>query len=84
MSTTKKNATPKLFKPVFTALLSALIVLLTFTVGTLRVGPLVFTLNCLPVAVGAVFLGPLYGAILGKALYTGDLSLSAAIAEAGN
>ena len=65
MSTTKKNATPKLFKPVFTALLSALIVLLTFTVGSLRVGPLVFTLNCLPVAVGAVFLGPLYGAILG-------------------
>ncbi len=65
MATTKKNAAPKLFKPVFAALLAALILLLTFTVGSLRFGPITITLNCLPLAVGAVFLGPVYGAILG-------------------
>jgi len=65
MAKVQKNAAPKLFKPVFAALLAALIVLLTFTVGSLRIGPLTITLNCLPLAVGAVFLGPLYGAILG-------------------
>ena len=65
MSKVKRNATPRYFKPVFAALLAALIVLLTFTVGSLRIGPITITLNCLPLAVGAVFLGPLYGAILG-------------------
>ena len=65
MAITKKNAAPKLFKPVFAALLAALILLLTFTVGSLRFGPITITLNCLPLAVGAVFLGPMYGAILG-------------------
>ena len=61
----KKNAQPKYFKPVFAALLAALIVLLTFTIGGLRIGPLTITFNCLPLAVGAIFLGPVYGAILG-------------------
>lgn len=65
MAQAKKNALPKYFKPVFTALLAALIVLLTFTVGSLRIGPITITLNCLPVAIGAVLMGPLYGAILG-------------------
>ena len=65
MTKTKKNAAPKFFKPVFTALLAALIVLLTFTVGSLRIGPITITFNCLPLAVGTVFLGPVYGAILG-------------------
>ena len=61
----KKNAQPKYFKPVFAALLAVLIVLLTFTIGGLRIGPLTITFNCLPLAVGAIFLGPVYGAILG-------------------
>ena len=61
----KKNTQPKYFKPVFAALLAALIVLLTFTIGGLRIGPLTITFNCLPLAVGAIFLGPVYGAVLG-------------------
>lgn len=65
MTKTRKNAFPVYFKPVFGALLAALIILLTFLSISLRIGPLVITLNCLPVAVGAVFLGPAYGAILG-------------------
>ncbi len=65
MTKSKKNSSPQLFKPVFTALLGALIVLLTFFSVGIRFGSLSITFNCLPVAVGAVFLGPLYGAILG-------------------
>ena len=65
MTKARKNAQPRYFKLVFAALLAALIVLLTFTVGSLRIGPITITLNCLPVAVGAVLLGPVYGAILG-------------------
>ena len=53
MTKARKNAQPRYFKPVFAALLAALIVLLTFTVGSLRIGPITITLNCLPVAVGA-------------------------------
>lgn len=65
MTKSKKSLAPKYAKPVFAALLAALIILLTFTVGSLRIGPITITLNCLPLAVGAVFLGPMYGAILG-------------------
>lgn len=64
MTTIKKNTLPAYFKPVFCSLLAALIVLLTFFVR-IPLGPLTITLNCLPVAIGAVLLGPLYGAILG-------------------
>ena len=63
-ATTQKQ--PKFFKPVFAAMLSALIILMTFTgIGYIPIGPLKLTFNVLPVAVGAVLLGPLYGAILG-------------------
>ena len=64
MTKAKKNTSPQYFKLVFTALLSALIILLTFFV-TIPLGPLTITLNCLPVAIGSVLLGPVYGAILG-------------------
>lgn len=64
MTNAKKNMSPAFFKPVFAALLAALIVLLTFFV-TIPLGPLTITLNCLPVAIGAVLLGPVYGAGLG-------------------
>ena len=64
MTKRKKNASPKYLKPTFCALLAALIVLLTFFVS-IQLGALTITLNCLPVAVGSVLLGPAYGAILG-------------------
>ena len=63
-NTTTKQ--PKFFKPIFAAMLSALILLMTFTgIGYIPIGPLKLTFNVLPVAVGAVLLGPTYGAILG-------------------
>lgn len=65
MSKTKKNALPRYYKPVFASLLAALIIMLTFLSISLRIGPLVITLNCLPLAVAAVYLGPAYGAALG-------------------
>ena len=66
MSNTSTNRQPRFFKPVFAAMLSALIILMTFTgIGYIPIGPLKLTFNVLPVAVGAVLLGPLYGAILG-------------------
>lgn len=65
MANQKKKALPVYFKPVFGTLLATLIILLTCLSFSLRIGPLVITLNCLPVAVGAVFLGPAYGAVLG-------------------
>lgn len=62
----KKNNQPMMFKMVFTAILCALILLMTFTgIGYIPIGPLKLTLNVLPVAIGAVVLGPLYGGILG-------------------
>ena len=55
-----------LFKMIFTAMLAALIILMTFTgIGYIPIGPLKLTVNVLPVAIGAVFLGPAYGAVLG-------------------
>ena len=55
-----------LFKMVFASVLIALIILMTFTgIGYIPIGPLKLTLNVLPVAVGAVVLGPAYGALLG-------------------
>ncbi|MCR5637101.1 MAG: ECF transporter S component [Clostridiales bacterium] len=48
------------------ALLSALIMLMTFTgVGYIPIGPLKLTFLVLPVAIGSVLLGPAPGAILG-------------------
>ncbi|MEE1319215.1 MAG: ECF transporter S component [Ruminococcus sp.] len=64
--TGKKNSQPLLFKMVFSAVLIALIILMTFTgIGYIPIGPLKLTLNVLPVAIGAVVLGPVYGTILG-------------------
>ncbi len=66
MSNVKNNKQPRFFKPVFAAMLSALIILMTFTgIGYIPIGPLKLTFNVLPVAIGAVLLGPTYGAILG-------------------
>ena len=62
----KINTDSNLVKMVFTAILAALIMLMTFTgIGYIPIGPLKLTINVLPVAIGAVMLGPLYGSILG-------------------
>lgn len=51
---------------VMLALLTAILVLMAFTpLGYLKVGPLSITFNTIPVAIGALALGPVYGAILG-------------------
>lgn len=48
------------------ALLTAVLVLMAFTpLGYLRVGPLSITFNTIPVAIGALALGPVCGAVLG-------------------
>lgn len=58
-----KSNTKKL---VMLALLAAVLFLMAFTpLGYLRVGPLSITFNTIPVAIGAIALGPVCGAILG-------------------
>ncbi len=47
------------------ALLSAIIVVLQLLAGTIRVGPVSFSLVLIPIVVGAAFYGPTAGAILG-------------------
>ena len=52
---------------VLLGLLSAIVVLFSFTpVGSIPVGPLVITLNVIPVAIAAVALGPIGGLIIGS------------------
>ena len=51
---------------VMLALLAAVLVLMAFTpLGYLKVGPLSITFNTIPVAIGALVLGPVCGAVLG-------------------
>lgn len=51
---------------VLLAMLSAILLMMSFTpLGYLNVGPLAISLNMIPVAIGAVTLGPGGGAILG-------------------
>jgi uncharacterized membrane protein len=48
------------------AMLSAIIVIMAFTpLGYLKIGPLSITFLTIPVVLGAMMMGPLYGAILG-------------------
>lgn len=59
----------KNFKPkelTLMGLLTAVLLVMSFTpIGFLTIGPLAITLNMIPVAIGAVALGPKGGAILG-------------------
>lgn len=59
----------KNFKPkdlTLMGLLTAVLLVMSFTpVGFLTIGPLAITLNMIPVAIGAVALGPKGGAVLG-------------------
>ena len=59
----RKERTKRL---VMLALLAAVLFLMAFTpLGYLRIGPLSITFNTIPVAIGAIALGPVCGAILG-------------------
>lgn len=63
----KKTArTTSIRRLTYTAVLIALILLLTFTpLGYPKLGPVEPTIMMIPVAIGAILLGPTYGAILG-------------------
>ena len=51
---------------VLLGLLTAIVVLFSFTpIGSIPIGPLVITLNVIPVAIAAIALGPIGGAIMG-------------------
>lgn len=51
---------------VLLAMLTGILVVMSFTpLGYLNIGPLAISLNMIPVAIGAVALGPLGGAVLG-------------------
>ena len=63
MQTAKKFSTHKL---VMLAMLSAVLLVMSYTpLGYLNIGPLAISLNMIPVAIGAVALGPTGGAVLG-------------------
>ena len=60
------NRKEKTKRLVMLALLAAVLILMAFTpLGYLRIGPLSITFNTIPVAIGAIALGPVCGAILG-------------------
>ena len=68
------------------ALLLALLLILSYTpLGYLPVGPLVLSLLSVPVAIGAMLLGPLGGAVLGygAAWFSDNVSLDALADSAG-
>lgn len=51
---------------VLTAVLAAIVILMAFTpLGYLKIGPISVTFLVIPVAIGAIILGPLGGAVLG-------------------
>lgn len=61
--------TSEFFNPkrlVILGLMTALVIIFSFTpIGSIPVGPLVITLNIIPVAIAAVTCGPIGGAIIG-------------------
>ncbi len=63
MKTSKRSDTKRL---VLLAMLSAILLIMSYTpLGYLNIGPLAISLNMIPVAIGAVALGPTAGAFLG-------------------
>ncbi len=66
MSTRKSTIKPWVVEMTMTAILAALIILMTFTpIGYIPVGPVKMTLMTLPVMVGSIVLGARSGLILG-------------------
>ena len=67
MSTRKSTINPTVVEMTMTAILAALIILMTFTpIGYIPIGPVKMTLMTLPVAVGSIVLGARSGIILGS------------------
>ncbi len=68
---TRRNLTMQKFKfdvktMVLLGLLTAIVAVFSFTpIGSIPVGPLVITLNIIPIAIAAITLGPVGGAIIG-------------------
>ena len=62
----KMNINKKTISMVIVAVLAALLIIMTVTpIGYIPIGPLAVTINMVPVAIGAVILGPTGGAALG-------------------
>lgn len=60
------NQSTNVRKLTLTAILVAIILVMAFTpLGYLRVGPVAITFLTIPVVIGAVLMGPVYGGILG-------------------
>lgn len=61
-----KKRNPATHNLVTLAMLCAILLVMSFTpLGFLTIGPLAISLNMIPVAIGAIALGPTYGAVLG-------------------
>ena len=61
-----KNVKFSTHEMVTTAMLGAILLLMSYTpLGYLNIGPLAISLNMIPVAIGAIALGPIGGLILG-------------------
>lgn len=60
------HSTSKVHKITLTAILMAIIILMAYTpLGYLKAGPVEITFITIPVVIGAIVLGPWYGALLG-------------------
>ncbi|MBQ2944503.1 MAG: ECF transporter S component [Ruminococcus sp.] len=67
MTKRKSTVNPLVVEMTMTAILAALIILMTFTpIGYIPIGPVKMTLMTLPVAVGSIVLGARSGIILGS------------------
>ncbi len=67
MTKRKSTVNPMVVEMTMTAILAALIILMTFTpIGYIPIGPVKMTLMTLPVAVGSIVLGARSGIILGS------------------
>ena len=67
MTKRKSTISPLVVEMTMTAILAALIILMTFTpIGYIPIGPVKMTLMTLPVAVGSIVLGARSGIILGS------------------
>ena len=63
---TQTKNSERIRKTVLLAVLIAIMLLFSFTpIGYLKVGAIEITFMCIPVAVGAILLGPACGALLG-------------------
>ncbi|MBQ8742815.1 MAG: ECF transporter S component [Clostridia bacterium] len=66
MANQKQTHKDKTYKLVLASVITALIIIMAFTpLGYPKIGPFSITLLMIPVAIGAILLGPVYGAFFG-------------------